>query len=311
MKKEKIFYLVFFILILYFASSNEIIANRIINPTNYSGAGQVILVNISLYNPNNFYYIIDECVPNNLTIVNITNSLGLTNYYTPSFCPFNPSLARITWNITNRSGSFSYRIIIPNNYSSSYSLTGIVYYGNGLQKAIGGNSLLTKIECNNICNEGTRRCLSSTTYQICGDYDKDGCFEWNYGINCSVGEICLNGTCIKQNLIPLTPTNLQGVAVSPNQINLSWKDNSNNEQGFIIERGIKVGKGINSFLNWSIIHKTNENVNMYTDVGLTPQEEYYYRVYAFNNFGNSNYSETINVEIPPCRWWQRVRGIKC
>ncbi|MEM4719771.1 MAG: hypothetical protein QXG18_02830, partial [Candidatus Pacearchaeota archaeon] len=190
MKKEKIFYLVFFILILYFASSNEIIANRIINPTNYSGAGQVILVNISLYNPNNFYYIIDECVPNNLTIVNITNSLGLTNYYTPSFCPFNPSLARITWNITNRSGSFSYRIIIPNNYSSSYSLTGIVYYDNGLQKAIGGNSLLNF--SNNLpppdyypisnCQQLQNISLNlSANYFLTNDIDCSATISWNSG----------------------------------------------------------------------------------------------------------------------------------
>ncbi|GAI56834.1 unnamed protein product, partial [marine sediment metagenome] len=42
-------------------------------------------------------------------------------------------------------------------------------------------------------------------------------------------------------VVPDNPSNLLTEAVSGNQINLSWTDNSDNEYGFIIDR--KIGSG--------------------------------------------------------------------
>ena len=44
------------------------------------------------------------------------------------------------------------------------------------------------------------------------------------------------GNTIAISVPPVAPSNLTATAASRSQINLSWKDNSNNEQGFKIER---------------------------------------------------------------------------
>ena len=47
-----------------------------------------------------------------------------------------------------------------------------------------------------------------------------------------------NGNSTTVTVVPLTPTSLTGTVVSSTKINLSWIDNSTNEDGFKIERKI-------------------------------------------------------------------------
>ena len=90
------------------------------------------------------------------------------------------------------------------------------------------------------------------------------------------------------------PANLQATAVSSSEIDLSWTDNSNNEDGFKIER--KTGaKGI-----WEYLGSVTANVVSCSDTGLTPNAAYYYRVYSYNSSGSSGYSNEANVALPAC-----------
>jgi hypothetical protein len=82
--------------------------------------------------------------------------------------------------------------------------------------------------------------------------------------------------------------------VSSTQINLSWTDNSNNEDGFRIERCTG-----NSCTNFAQIQQTGPNVTSFPDSGLTKNTWYRYRVRAFNASGNSAYSNIITVKTPP------------
>lgn len=88
-------------------------------------------------------------------------------------------------------------------------------------------------------------------------------------------------------VVPLPPSNLTGQAISTTEINLSWTDNSTNELGFKIER--KTGTGTYSFIN-----TTNSNIVTINDTNLIPSTTYTYRVYAYNNTGNSS---TFSNEI--------------
>ena len=88
---------------------------------------------------------------------------------------------------------------------------------------------------------------------------------------------------------PQAPSSLQATAVSASQVNLIWTDNSNNEDGFKIER--KTGSG-GTYL---LISTTSANVASYSDTGLSAGTTYYYRVYAYNSAGNSGYSNEMSA----------------
>jgi len=84
---------------------------------------------------------------------------------------------------------------------------------------------------------------------------------------------------------PEAPTGLTAVPFSDTQIELSWSDNSTNEDGFKIERSLD-GSG------WLEIAGTDKDIAQYIDSSLAPETTYYYRVRAFNSVGDSGYSNT-------------------
>jgi transcriptional regulator CtsR len=88
--------------------------------------------------------------------------------------------------------------------------------------------------------------------------------------------------------VPNTPTALSAEPVATTQINLSWTDASNNEAGFKIERSL-------DGVAFSEIGQLDANITRYSNTGLTKSTTYYYRVYAFNRLGNSDYSNTVNA----------------
>ncbi len=90
--------------------------------------------------------------------------------------------------------------------------------------------------------------------------------------------------------LPAAPTGLVAAAVSKSQINLTWKDNSNNETGFRIERCM--GKTCTNFV---LIDTVGENVYSYSNTNLTANTTYRYRIYAYNDNGNSAYSNIVKA----------------
>ncbi|MDZ7367935.1 MAG: fibronectin type III domain-containing protein [candidate division KSB1 bacterium] len=85
---------------------------------------------------------------------------------------------------------------------------------------------------------------------------------------------------------PAAPSDLAATAVSNSQIDLSWTDNSANEQGFKIESKLSSG------LTFVQIATVGPNVTSYSNTGLSTMTSYTYRVRAFNAGGNSAYSNT-------------------
>jgi len=90
---------------------------------------------------------------------------------------------------------------------------------------------------------------------------------------------------------PETPGNLTATAVSSSEIDLFWNDNSDNEDGFKVERKVSGG-------TYKVIATVPADTTTFRDSGLSPNVTYYYRVKAFNGEGESGYSNEVNATIP-------------
>ncbi len=83
--------------------------------------------------------------------------------------------------------------------------------------------------------------------------------------------------------IPGAPFNLAVVALVNTAPALIWQDDADNETAFIIERSTDAH-------TWSNIGSVGENVLTFSDSTAATGTKYYYRVYAQNSVGDSDYS---------------------
>ena len=101
-----------------------------------------------------------------------------------------------------------------------------------------------------------------------------------------------DSTHVTLQLPPSAPGNLVGQVISnPLSVQLTWTDNSNNENGFIIERETL---GPDAF---TVIDTVQANQNTYTDLNVTYMT-YVYRIAAFNAGGQSAYSNISQIIVP-------------
>jgi titin len=95
---------------------------------------------------------------------------------------------------------------------------------------------------------------------------------------------------------PNAPTNLSASPISSSRIDLSWTDNANNEDNFILERSTS-----SSFSTITSITLA-PNTTSYSNTGLNTNITYYYRVKATNSSGSSGYSNSAfatTLNAPP------------
>jgi len=85
-----------------------------------------------------------------------------------------------------------------------------------------------------------------------------------------------------------TPTNLTATAIDDQSLRLAWTDNCVYESGYRIERSDG-----GSFIQ---IEEVNADVTTYTDLGLTYGQSYSYRVKAFSDKNESDYSNELQAE---------------
>lgn len=120
---------------------------------------------------------------------------------------------------------------------------------------------------------------------------------WNYScsfINENTGWIVgtqgrIQKTTTGGAVIPNAPNNLVGFLTQNQKIYLSWFDNSNNEDGFKIERST------GNQNNFEVIATLPSNTYTYLDENILSNNGYYYRVAAYSGSIYSNYSNTVFV----------------
>jgi hypothetical protein len=91
---------------------------------------------------------------------------------------------------------------------------------------------------------------------------------------------------------PAAPSGLSGNSPGNVTINLTWTDNSDTENGFYIYRSTTSGSTTGDYTQ---IDSVSPNTTSYSDSGLQAGETYYYRISAFNDFGESSLSNEISV----------------
>jgi hypothetical protein len=90
---------------------------------------------------------------------------------------------------------------------------------------------------------------------------------------------------------PAAPAKLKAKAMTTSRVDLRWRDRSDDESGFRIDR--KTGSD-----KWSRVAKVGADVTRFSDTGLNPESTYAFRVRALNAAGKSdpsNVAKTITA----------------
>jgi fibronectin type 3 domain-containing protein len=127
-------------------------------------------------------------------------------------------------------------------------------------------------------NDGNASCLMGYSYKVCAE------------IPGTANSACSAVQSVHTTCLPQVPSALSAELAGPNQIQLSWTDNSSNESGFIILRSDNDGEG------WIELGRVSNNVTQFLDLGLEFNHLYLYRVAAYSAGGTSGYSNQADVQ---------------
>lgn len=109
---------------------------------------------------------------------------------------------------------------------------------------------------------------------------------------------CINGCSTGANLaspsnLVATVTNIGKGKNTRKQVNLSWQDNADNEQLFVIERCEETGRGGNKVCVFSPLETVPADITVLQDE--TDKGTYKYRIKAVNAQGSSDYSNEVKI----------------
>lgn len=98
---------------------------------------------------------------------------------------------------------------------------------------------------------------------------------------------------LTQTVPPAAPSNLQATDIGTTQLRLNWTLNSTDELG------VRVLRKSLSETTYSQVAVLGPGVTTFADAGLIAGETYSYRIFAFNNFGDSSFEEvTVSTRSP-------------
>jgi hypothetical protein len=120
------------------------------------------------------------------------------------------------------------------------------------------------------------------------------------GVNYTSDVVKMNVTVIVKPRVPNAPSNLVVNSGGSNALKLNWLDNSNNEQGFVIERTTNLG------INFAEIARVSAGTTSYINSALTNKQIYYYKIYAYNVNGTSPYSNIANGTALNCNFLKKL-----
>jgi large repetitive protein len=105
--------------------------------------------------------------------------------------------------------------------------------------------------------------------------------------------LCLNGVVIREHdaAAPvIRPADLFAETfLQKDKIRLTWSDRSSNETGF------QIWRSTSSSGNFSLVATTAANITAFTNIDLTPNTRYYYKVRAIRDLETSNYTNVATA----------------
>ncbi len=107
-------------------------------------------------------------------------------------------------------------------------------------------------------------------------------------------QVMLKGRTISLINPITTPTNLTAYSVGSDSVRLTWKDNSDNETGFVIERKQGDSLSTNTF---DVLDTVASNDTVYFDRTVQDSITYTYRIFAINNDTLSGFSNITSIEV--------------
>ena len=119
----------------------------------------------------------------------------------------------------------------------------------------------------------------------------DGAVSGDVYVN--IGSNKSNGVYFTLLTVPIAPSDLKaGGAEYSRLISLNWQGHSDNENGFRIERSL-------NGTSFSQIATVSAGTITYADNTISLGQDYFYRVCAYNNLGNSAYTNIVVSPAPP------------
>jgi titin len=109
---------------------------------------------------------------------------------------------------------------------------------------------------------------------------------------CDMTPVQISFGRVANSQTPSAPTDLSASPATTSIINLFWIDNSTNEDGFYLYRGLNSA----SLTKVATLGRGSEG---YTDWGLDAGTEYFYAVRAYNAYGESDSTQTVNARTLP------------
>ncbi|HEX2947483.1 MAG TPA: S-layer homology domain-containing protein [Clostridia bacterium] len=96
----------------------------------------------------------------------------------------------------------------------------------------------------------------------------------------------LSNEILVTTAVPAAPSDVKAVSLSANQAKITWKDNSDGEDGF------RVLKKPSNGYYFEVVAELKKNITSYTDNLVVPGSLFYYKVVSYNATGSSESLET-------------------
>ena len=193
-------------------------------------------------------------------------------------------------------GTYTYRVQAYNAEASAYSASVTRSLAPSAPATLTANVVSSSridLTWSNVSGESgyvIERSLDGTTWVQVGTTSADVTTFSNTGLNASTtyhfrvtavnaaGPSLASPSATAQTaaaaVAPAPPSDLSAVVISSTQIRLSWKDNSSNETGFVIERSSNNGK------SFTVVGSVGADTTSFTDGTVKARTKYTYRVRA-------------------------------